>query len=106
MTSRRAVHRHLARRFGLAALALITLVGCAGGGKVRPLGDGLLQVSCPGGFHDWSACHAAARRHCGAAGYAIEAQVSDEGGSVGRRDWSQAGSEVSRSMDFRCNTAP
>jgi hypothetical protein len=69
---------------------------------VREVDDGLLQVDCPGGYHDWSGCLAAARRHCGDQGFRIVAEISDEGGSVGTRDWSSEGSEVSRTLEFRC----
>jgi hypothetical protein len=86
----------------LAVMLLVLASGCAGS-RAQSLGDGLFKVDCPGGYHDWSACYAAASRHCGRAGYQIVGQVSDEGAAVGTRDWSRAGSEVSRSMEFRCN---
>jgi len=85
-----------------AFLGLLALAGCVASHPVRTLEDGLLQVDCPGGYHDWSVCHASARKHCGKRGFRIVAQVSDEGGAVGTRDWSREGSEVSRTMEFRC----
>jgi len=85
----------------LASFALLGSSGC-GGNPVRALDDGLLQVDCDGGYHDWSRCHAAARRYCGEGEYRIVAQISDEGGAVGSRDWSREGSEVSRTLEFRC----
>jgi hypothetical protein len=89
-------------RLAVACLALALTSGCATG-RAQPLGDGRYKVECPGGYHDWSACYAAASRHCAGAGYQIVGQVTAEGAAVGTRDWSQAGSEVSRSMEFRCN---
>lgn len=89
------------------------VAGCAGTPEVRALPDGDLQVDCPGGYHDWSACQSAARRYCArqtdASGrplsFRVVGQISDEGGSVGTRDWSQAGSVVTRRMAFRCSAA-
>jgi len=92
------------RRTGRAALLVLCAVclGACAKSPVRALEDGILQVDCDGGYHDWSACYAAAQRHCGDRTYEIVAQVSDEGGAVGTRDWSREGSVVSRSMEFRC----
>ena len=64
--------------------------------------DGALAVDCPGGYHDWSACHAAAEARCGQGGYRVIGQTTNEGGAVGRGDWSREGSEVARTMEFRC----
>ena len=93
-----------APRPGSVALLLCTLA-LAGCGTTSPVGTvegGLLRVDCDGGYHDWSACFAAASKHCGDPGYRIVAQISDEGGAVGTRDWSREGSVVSRTMEFRC----
>lgn len=87
---------------GLALCTLLGLAACSGN-PVRALDDGLLQVDCDGGYHDWSRCHAAARQYCGEREYRIVAQISDEGGAVGTRDWSREGSEVSRTLEFRCS---
>jgi hypothetical protein len=86
---------------GLALYGLLGLPGCSSK-PVRELDDGLLQVDCNGGYHDWSRCYAAAHQYCGAREYRIVAQISDEGGAVGTRDWSREGSEVSRTLEFRC----
>lgn len=83
-------------------LCTLALAGCVTTSPVRTVEGGLLQVDCDGGYHDWSVCFAAARKHCGDPGYRIVAQVTDEGGTVGTRDWSQEGSVVSRTMEFRC----
>jgi hypothetical protein len=86
----------------VTAVAILCLAGCAGR-DVRSLGDGAYSVDCSGGYHDWSACHAAARRVCEDGGVEIVSQVSNEGSQgVGARDWSTAGSEVSRRLTFRC----
>ncbi len=100
-TADRANHPGLRGLFGMAALLM--LAACAGGGPVRALSGDTLAVDCHGGYHNWSACRTAAERHCGKRGYAMVAQFTDEGGAVGTRDWSQEGSEVSRTMEFRCN---
>jgi hypothetical protein len=92
----------MTRWLGGALFCAMVLAGCSSRSPVRTLDDGLLQVDCHGGYHDWSACHAAARRYCGDGGFRIVAQISDEGGKVGTRDWSREGSEVSRTMEFRC----
>lgn len=88
-----------------SALALsvgLLLAGCAGQ-NVRSLGDGTYSVDCSGGYHDWSACHEAARRLCRSGPVEVLSQVSNEGSQgVGSRDWSTEGSEVSRRMTFRC----
>lgn len=93
-----------ASRTGGATLLLCTLAlaGCGTTSPVRTVDGGLLQVDCDGGYHDWSTCFATAGKHCGDAGYRIVAQISDEGGTVGTRDWSREGSVVSRTMEFRC----
>jgi hypothetical protein len=86
-----------------AALSMVVLLGaCRAAAPVTVLDDGSLRVACPGGYHDWSRCEAAARSECGAGGYEVLGRISDEGGNVGTRDWSQAGSDVTRSMTFRC----
>jgi len=85
----------------LAFCTLLGLTACSGN-PVRALDDGLLQVDCNGGYHDWSKCYTAARQYCGEREYRIVAQISDEGGAVGTRDWSREGSEVSRTLEFRC----
>ena len=99
-----APFRDAHRRTAGAALlvATILLTACAAPHPVRTLGDGALQVDCPGGYHDWSACHAAARKYCGKREYRVVSQTSNEGGAVGRGDWSREGSEVARTMEFRC----
>jgi hypothetical protein len=77
--------------------------GCAFSGDLQTLDDGSYQVDCSGGYHDWSACNEAARRACRGRGVEVLSQVSNEASQgVGSRDWSAAGSEVSRSMNFRC----
>lgn len=83
--------------------ALFILGGCASGRNVTVLPDGTSQARCNGGYHDWSACYRSAQRYCGKRGYRITAQISDEGGAVGVGDWSRAGSEVSRTLEFRCD---
>ena len=95
---------HMQRvRTGVSALAAGTLLAaCSSAAPVTVLEDGSLRVACPGGYHDWSRCEAAARSQCGAGGYQELGRISDEGGNVGTRDWSQAGSDVTRSMTFRC----
>lgn len=84
------------------AIVLLAMAGCAAPHPVRSLPEGALAVDCPGGYHDWSACHAAAEARCGAAGYRVIGQTTNEGGAVGRGDWSREGSEVARTMEFRC----
>lgn len=104
MTSDRAMSG-LVRRLGkpVAVLMAVCLAGCAFGGKVQTLADGSYKVDCSGGYHNWTACNEAARRACGGGGVEILSQVSNEASQgVGSRDWSAAGSEVSRSMNFRC----
>ena len=82
--------------------ALLQLSACAAR-DVRALGDGVYSVDCSGGYHDWSACNDAARRLCRGGAVEVLSQVSNEGSQgVGSRDWSTAGSEVSRRMTFRC----
>jgi hypothetical protein len=83
------------------ALAL-SLAGCATPNPVRALPDGTYQVDCPGSYHDWSTCYVSAEKQCGARAYRIVQEISDEGGAVGRGDWSREGSEVSRTLEFRC----
>jgi hypothetical protein len=112
---RRGGRRTVTARAVYAVIGLFGLLiaGCAGNPQVRALPDGDLQVDCPGGYHDWSACRSAARRYCArqsdASGqplsFRVVGQISDEGGSVGTRDWSQAGSVVTRTMAFRCAPA-
>jgi len=84
------------------AIALLAVAACAAKHPVRTLSDGALAVDCNGGYHDWSACHAAAEAHCGKRAYRVISQTSNEGGAVGRGDWSREGSEVARTMEFRC----
>lgn len=98
--ARRLAHMQRARAGALGAAIL--LAACSSAAPVTVLGDGSLRVACPGGYHDWSRCEAAARSQCGAGGYQELGRISDEGGNVGTRDWSQAGSDVTRSMTFRC----
>jgi hypothetical protein len=95
-------------RTALIAAALVALAGgCSASGRVRTSPDGTASVDCPGGYHDWSACHAAAKAHCRGRDYQILSQISDEGSSgVGTRDWSRQGSSVTRTMLFRCNAGP
>ncbi len=70
---------------------------------IRANDDGTLSVDCPGGYHDWSRCHARAVAACGSAGFEIVSQVSNEGSSgIGTRDWSTSGSVVSRTLVVRC----
>ena len=104
MTSDRAMSG-LVRRLGkpVAVLMAVCLAGCAFGGKVQTLADGSYKVDCSGGYHKWTASNEAARRACGGGGVEILSQVSNEASQgVGSRDWSAAGTEVSRSMNFRC----
>jgi len=90
------------RALPLWVLGAALLSSCAAR-DVRSLGDGAYSVDCSGGYHDWSACHAAARRVCRGGSVEILSQVSNEGSQgVGTRDWSTEGSEVSRRMTFRC----
>jgi hypothetical protein len=95
-------HSRPARRALGLAIALLAMASCAAPHRVRSLPDGALAVDCPGGYHDWSACHAAAEARCGAGGYRVIGQTTNEGGAVGRGDWSREGSEVARTMEFRC----
>jgi len=82
---------------------VLGISGCAFSGNLQTLDDGSYQVDCSGGYHDWSACNEAARRACRGGGVEVLSQVSNEASQgVGSRDWSAAGSEVSRSMNFRC----
>ena len=93
------------RRASRVALLLAPLLGttaCVSGQPVRTLEDGTLQVSCPGGYNDWSACQAAAQKKCGEGKFRVVNQISNEGGAVGVGDWSHEGSEVARVMEFRC----
>lgn len=95
------------RRTGrtLAALLLAAaFAGCAGtSDAVRRNDDGTLNVQCSGGYHDWSRCHERAAAACRPERFEIVGRVSNEGSSgVGSRDWSAAGSEVSRVLVVRC----
>ena len=89
------------KRVCVLALALC-LAGCATPNPVRALPDGSYQVDCPGSYHDWSTCYVSAEKQCGARAYRIVQEITDEGGAVGRGDWSREGSEVSRTLEFRC----
>jgi hypothetical protein len=87
----------------VAAFVAFWVTGCAVGGKLQTLDDGSYKVDCSGGYHDWTACNEAARRACRGGAVEILSQVSNEASqNVGSRDWSAGGSEVSRSMNFRC----
>ena len=87
----------------VAAFFAVWVTACAFGGKLQTLDDGSYKVECSGGYHDWTACNEAARRACRGGGVEILSQVSNEASqNVGSRDWSEGGSEVSRSMNFRC----
>lgn len=78
------------------------LSGCSGSG-VRENPDGTYSIECSGGYHDWSRCHGRAADVCPGGGFEIVSRVSDEGSSnVGSRDWSAAGSEVTRMLVVRC----
>lgn len=95
------------RRRGCTVAALLiagAFAGCAGtSDAVRRNDDGTLNVQCSGGYHDWSRCHERAAAACRPDGFEIVSQVSNEGSSgVGSRDWSAAGSEVSRVLVVRC----
>lgn len=83
-------------------IALLAVAACAAKHPVRTLSGDALAVDCNGGYHDWSACHAAAEAHCGKRAYRVISETSNEGGAVGRGDWSREGSEVARTMEFRC----
>jgi hypothetical protein len=86
----------------LVAAALVA--GCAATSGVRENDDGTLSVQCSGGYHDWTRCHQRATRACGDRAFDIVSRVSDEGSSsVGSRDWSRDGSEVSRTLVVRCS---
>ncbi|HAR30999.1 MAG TPA: hypothetical protein DCR65_05700 [Gammaproteobacteria bacterium] len=102
VTLQRLVRARRLRTAAGALTAALLLAACSTAAPVTALEDGSLRVGCPGGYHDWSRCEAAARAQCGAGGYQELGRISDEGGNVGTRDWSQAGSDVSRSMTFRC----
>ncbi|MGA0840276.1 MAG: hypothetical protein ACO3P1_10325 [Pseudomonadales bacterium] len=91
----------LRRVAGVLVFGLL-LGGCRAAAPVTVLDDGTLRVACPGGYHDWSRCEAAARNQCGTGAYQELGRISDEGGNVGSRDWSREGSDVTRSMTFRC----
>jgi hypothetical protein len=81
---------------------LVALAGCAADG-VRHDDDGSITINCAGGFHDWSGCYSRAESACRSSGFEILSRVTNEGSEgVGSRDWSQAGSEVSRTMVIRC----
>lgn len=87
-----------------ALMVLLGLVagGCAGNAGTQQLADGTYRVSCPGGYHDWQGCYSAARKAC-RGDYEIKSRVSDEGStSAGSKDFSQAGSQVTRTMIVRC----
>lgn len=101
--STRRMREHVIRQHGGSALLFVGLLfgGCSSN-KVDELPDGTLRVECDGGYHDWSRCFAAAERACAGKQYQVTAQISDEGGAVGVGDWSREGSEVSRTMEFRC----
>ncbi|MFU8814539.1 MAG: hypothetical protein ACNA7W_04275 [Pseudomonadales bacterium] len=89
----------------LAVLAQVLLLGLAGCATqpVRYDDDGTVTIRCAGGYHDWSGCFSRAEAACGSPGYEILSRVSNEGSDgVGSRDWSQAGSEVSRTLVVRC----
>lgn len=84
------------------SLVLLLGGGCAGSG-IRENPDGTLSIECSGGYHDWSRCHDRAAGACPDGRFEIVSRVSDEGSSgVGSRDWSAAGSEVTRMLQIRC----
>ncbi len=86
----------------LALIAVLLGAGCAGSG-IRENPDGTLSIECSGGYHDWSRCHDRAAGACPDGRFEIVSRVSDEGSSnVGSRDWSAAGSEVTRMLQIRC----
>jgi hypothetical protein len=87
----------------LVAAALLAMAGCAADGGARRDDDGTVTVGCSGGYHDWGACYSRAEAACGKRGYEILSRVTNEGSEgVGTRDWTAAGSEVSRTMVVRC----
>jgi hypothetical protein len=87
----------------ITGLALILLAAACTSPGVRHNDDGTLSVECAGGYHDWSQCYQRAADACRPGAMEIVSRVSNEGSSgVGSRDWSTAGSVVSRTLVVRC----
>ena len=90
-------------RTAVIILVVTLMSACASSGKTRELEEGVWQIDCSGGYHNWSGCHDFAKRICGKENFEIVSRVTNEGGSnVGSNDWSTTGSIITRSMVVRC----